>query len=340
MNDTRADTKLLWEITPRQATLGVIAITIIGSWLSTIANTATGGGAPVVFVGGSIMFTVLGLVYWRTNWRWAPAVIVTAFTLLMALGLPEPFVSQKLSLAVLMPSLLALMLLNEWWVIGTGLVVAAGIAIRAGGTGPFVGEPVTLLIYIIAIAIMVVIRLLTSTALAVAERNARHAEAARALAEDRARELEHANVLMETQLDQQKQLLDLVATLETPAVTLADGVLLATIVGHVDSRRAHAITARLLDDAHAGRARLVILDIAGVALVDTSVAQAILGTARALKLLGCAVALSGISAQVAVTMTHLGMRLDEITSVRSPQEALDKVLKDAPSGWQHSSLVR
>lgn len=115
---------------------------------------------------------------------------------------------------------------------------------------------------------------------------------------------------------------DLVASLETPSVNLASDVLLAPIVGQIDSRRAKALSARLLDEASRQRARLVILDVTGVPTVDTAVAQALLGVAQGLRLLGCQVALSGITLAVAITLTHEGVNLAGMATVRSPQEAL------------------
>ena len=118
------------------------------------------------------------------------------------------------------------------------------------------------------------------------------------------------------------RLLDLVATLETPAITLAEGVLFAPVVGHLDSRRSAALTARLLDAAHRQRADHVIIDIAGVSIVDSTVAQALIQTAQALRLLGCRVTLSGISSEVALTLTQQEIALSDIATVCSPQEAL------------------
>jgi anti-anti-sigma regulatory factor len=159
-----------------------------------------------------------------------------------------------------------------------------------------------------------------------AEASARVAAAAQARAEEKAAALELALDQVNTQLGQQSRLLDLVATLETPAVPLAEGVLLAPIVGHLDSRRAADLTSRLLQAAGEQRTRLLILDIAGVPVIDTGVAQALVRTAQALRLLGCDVTLSGISASVAMTLTQLGVELGEIATVRSPREALVREL--------------
>jgi rsbT co-antagonist protein RsbR len=66
----------------------------------------------------------------------------------------------------------------------------------------------------------------------------------------------------------------------------------------------------------------VIIDIAGVSIVDSTVAQALIQTAQALRLLGCRVTLSGISSEVALTLTQQEIALSDIATVRSPQEAL------------------
>ncbi len=79
---------------------------------------------------------------------------------------------------------------------------------------------------------------------------------------------------------------------------------------------------RLLEEASAQRARLVIIDIAGITIIDSAVARALLNTAQALRLLGCEITISGISANVALTLTQLDVGLEGVGTVRSPQEAL------------------
>jgi rsbT co-antagonist protein RsbR len=121
---------------------------------------------------------------------------------------------------------------------------------------------------------------------------------------------------------EQQRLLELVSTLEIPSVTIADGVLLAPLVGALDSRRAMALTDRLLHAVHTQRTRQVILDISGVPVLDETVAEALIGTARALQLLGCRVVLSGISAPMATELVAQGKTLEHLEVVRSPQDAL------------------
>jgi rsbT co-antagonist protein RsbR len=108
-----------------------------------------------------------------------------------------------------------------------------------------------------------------------------------------------------------------------PIVTIANNVLFAPVVGSLDTRRSQALTSRLLERVNGERARLVILDIAGVTTMDTGMAKALIDTAQAVRLLGCDIIISGIAASVATTITHLKIDLGNIRTARSPQEALE-----------------
>lgn len=158
-------------------------------------------------------------------------------------------------------------------------------------------------------------------ALDAAEANAQLAAAAQSRAEEQARDLAaQAEALQRAE----QQLHSLVATLETPTVAVAEGVLLAPLIGAIDSRRAQALTERLLREIAARRAHLVILDIAGVTVIDTAVAQTLLQVVRAVRLLGCRVVLTGVATAVALTLTHLGIDLGGVETARSPQEVLSR----------------
>jgi anti-anti-sigma regulatory factor len=159
----------------------------------------------------------------------------------------------------------------------------------------------------------------TEAALRAADANAERAEAAQLRAEAQAGDLESRTQALSAA---EERLRDLVETLETPAVALADGVLLAPIVGAIDSRRAQLLTERLLASIAGQRVRLLILDLAGVAMVDTAVTASLLQIAQAVRLLGCKVVLTGIAPAVAVTITSLGASLEGIETARSPQEVL------------------
>jgi len=117
----------------------------------------------------------------------------------------------------------------------------------------------------------------------------------------------------------QKQIIDtqqaFLRELSTPLVPLAAGVLAMPIVGSIDSARARQIIETLLSGIAAQRAHLALLDITGVRLVDTHVASALVQAARAAKLLGAQVVLTGINAEVASALVRLGAELSDIVTL-------------------------
>jgi rsbT co-antagonist protein RsbR len=316
------------KVTQRNVTMALLSFLTASTLLLLVSEYFTGVAASLIFSTsiGAVASGVLLFVYWR--WPdWAPTryLVVIMISLLIAFVTPEPYISDEASITLFIPPALALILTTPAWVIGSMMLVYLALLAQAGWQGVY-ANPVTLLISVIVLSGMVLGRLIADTSQHTAEVNARRAEEQKQLAEAQARELADANYLMSHQLDQQQELLDLVATLEAPAVPLAEGVLFAPMVGHIDARRAEAMTNRLLRDVSAQRARLIVLDISGVTVMDTSVAQALMNTIKAIRLLGCEVTLSGISAAVAITLIHLGISLDGITTARSPQEALTQYL--------------
>lgn len=283
---------------------------------------------------GTLLGAGLLFLYWR-GWEAARYLAVILLTLMIGLTTQEPYLTHQPTLTIFIPATAALLMTSSPWVIGSIVTTYAILLVRGGTQSPY-ANPVTILLVLMIVGGIVLARWLADKTQHALAEHARRAEAERDRAEQQSRELALANERMTTQIEQQNQLLDLVATLETPAVTLAEGVLFAPIVGHVDSRRAKMLTTRLLASAGDQRARMVILDIAGVTVMDTSVARALLNTARALRLLGCQVTISGISAEVAVSLIQQGIDLNEVRTARSPQEALGHYL-DASLGKPHSN---
>jgi anti-anti-sigma regulatory factor len=309
-------------MTQRQVALGLLSVMIAGSLALLLAQLAS-GGPPLYIIGAAVAAAAFGgllILFWR-GWPQARYLAIVIMTLLIAFLIQEPFLTQTATLSIFVPPVLALILAEPAWIAGCAAVLYLILLIRSGAQGIY-ADPTTVSLYLMSVAGMILARFVTDTAQRMVRQHAREAEAARQHAELQARELAEANQLMTQQLDQQQQLLELVTTLETPVVPLADGMLLAPIVGHIDTRRAQAITERLLATVSEQRTRLIVLDIAGVALMDTSVARSLLQTVQALRLLGCEVFLSGISASTAIALIHLGINLEEVRTVRSPQEAL------------------
>ncbi len=121
------------------------------------------------------------------------------------------------------------------------------------------------------------------------------------------------------QLDAQRRT---IRELGTPILPVHEGVLVMPLVGIIDSNRATQVMETLLEAISAHQADIVILDITGVPLVDTSVANYILQAARATRLIGARVVLVGIGAEIAQTMVHLGVDLSDIMTLANLQEGL------------------
>jgi rsbT co-antagonist protein RsbR len=110
--------------------------------------------------------------------------------------------------------------------------------------------------------------------------------------------------------------------LSTPLIPLTDKVMVMPLVGAIDSERAQQIMEVLLEGIALHRAEVVLLDISGVRVVDTQVADALLRAARAVKLLGAQVILTGISAEIAQTIVHLGADMSQISTQADLQAGL------------------
>lgn len=110
--------------------------------------------------------------------------------------------------------------------------------------------------------------------------------------------------------------------LSTPVIKMHDRLLLLPIVGTVDSLRAQQIMETVLVRVVEEQAKVIIIDIAGVPVVDTQVADHLLKTTSAVRLLGAQSVLTGISAQVARTMVELGV---EITTMHTRSRLSDGI---------------
>ncbi len=109
---------------------------------------------------------------------------------------------------------------------------------------------------------------------------------------------------------QQEDMLEL----STPVVMLWDGIVALPLIGTLDSARTQVVMETLLEAIVSTNSRVAIIDITGVATVDTLVAQHLLKTITAARLMGAECILSGIRPQIAQTIVHLGIDLQEITT--------------------------
>ncbi|HVJ52162.1 MAG TPA: STAS domain-containing protein [Aliidongia sp.] len=108
---------------------------------------------------------------------------------------------------------------------------------------------------------------------------------------------------------QQQELLEL----STPVVQLAEGILALPLIGTLDSARTQIVMESLLEQIVAAGAEIAIIDITGVPTVDTLVAQHLIKTVSAARLMGADCIISGIRPQIAQTIVHLGLDLDVVS---------------------------
>jgi anti-anti-sigma regulatory factor len=258
------------------------------------------------------------------GFRWTAQVAVCGM-LLITLGAlpPDPLQDNTYAFNLLTPVVLAAVLLPWYWSAGIFVVCYGAIAVLWGGQGPLFNPSVVILLCLQAGGIALA-SVVARAAQRKAEDNALSAQTALGESERQKVALADQAETLSLQNEEQRRLLDLVATLEVPIVALASGVLFAPVVGAFDSRRAQALTARLLQAVSDQRAQLVVLDIAGIATVDTAMARALIEAAQAVRLLGCDIIISGIAAATATTLTHLNIGLGNIKTARSPQEALEQ----------------
>lgn len=117
--------------------------------------------------------------------------------------------------------------------------------------------------------------------------------------------------------------------LSTPVLALRDQLLLLPIIGLIDSFRAQQITEHLLQAIRDYRARVVVLDITGVLTVDSMVANHLIKTAEAARLMGAQAMITGLSTEVAQTLVRIGVdlsRLNTLGDLHSGIEAADRIL--------------
>jgi rsbT co-antagonist protein RsbR len=122
---------------------------------------------------------------------------------------------------------------------------------------------------------------------------------------------------------QQQELLEL----STPVVKLWDGILALPIIGTLDSSRTQVVMENLLEMVVSTNSKFAIIDITGVPTVDTLVAQHLLKTITAARLMGAECIISGVRPQIAQTIVHLGINLEDVLTKAKLSDAFALALQ-------------
>jgi rsbT co-antagonist protein RsbR len=122
---------------------------------------------------------------------------------------------------------------------------------------------------------------------------------------------------------QQQDMLEL----STPVVKLFEEIIALPLIGTLDSARTQVVMENLLENIVSSSASIAILDITGVPTVDTQVAQHLLKTVAAARLMGADCIISGVRPQIAQTIVHLGVELQNVTTKATMADALKVALQ-------------
>ncbi len=275
----------------------------------------------------ALVFVLAHLGYIRSSAWLLLAVMLIAFSLTTP---AENIISGEIAIVLVLNVLVA------------GLVIGAAGALLIGllSLGELValsiitGIPWSVWTYSNALAIMLcvgLIWLIIRTQSRWADFASQQAAAARADQQElieREQSLVAANQQLGASNMQMERLLSLVRDLETPTIPLLNGVLLVPLVGSLDERRADRVAKTVLQAIGDQRTQVVIIDITGVTMVDTTMVQYIEQLAGSAQLLGAQCILAGISAAFAQAIVDLGASFTGVRTVARLQDALAMVLAE------------
>jgi rsbT co-antagonist protein RsbR len=112
--------------------------------------------------------------------------------------------------------------------------------------------------------------------------------------------------------------------LSTPVLQVRERLLILPIIGIIDPQRARQLTEQLLRGIRANRAKVVVIDVTGVAALDANVANHLVQTVDAARLLGATVIVSGLSPEIAQTLVNIGVDLARMTTVGDLQGGIEE----------------
>jgi rsbT co-antagonist protein RsbR len=336
--------------------LVIIAACLIGLPLG-LLTVAPGASQLLPLVSYPLLLVITGAALWRLRLgRFRPAVMLATSGLILAIGVALIGAglanSESILLTFAAPIAMAGLLLGR-----RGLVFAAGLSVAfvlltglleiyAPGMAGFAQPSQAAPLPIVATFILVIVVLcLFLDRFGLSLRDALLATQARE------RELEQLRAALETTVEERtgslqqalhdveqreaslaRALADLgdsqavIRELSAPVIPVLPGVLVAPLIGALDSSRAAVLTEQVLGAIEHEHARFVIFDITGVPLVDTQVAQVLLQTTMAVRLLGAQPLLVGMRPEVAQTLVGLGVDLAMIQTLPNLQEAVAALL--------------
>ena len=133
----------------------------------------------------------------------------------------------------------------------------------------------------------------------------------------------YASLSNQTLSSQTRSLMEM----STPVTQIWSGMLLLPVVGIIDSQRAQDIMTATLEKISVTQSKIFILDISGVGVVDTAVANHLIKVTKATKLMGCESIISGVSPAIAETMVELGIEVGHVRTTAKLMDALETAFR-------------
>ena len=121
-----------------------------------------------------------------------------------------------------------------------------------------------------------------------------------------------------------RQQQEAIRELSTPVLPVRERLLILPIIGLIDPQRARQLTEQLLRGIRTNRAKVVVIDITGVAAMDAAVANHLVQTVEASRLLGATVIVTGLSAEIAQTLVNIGVDLGKMNTVGDIQGGIEQ----------------
>ena len=126
--------------------------------------------------------------------------------------------------------------------------------------------------------------------------------------------------------------------MSTPVTALWEDILMLPVVGIIDSQRANDMMSSVLARVAETRAKVFIIDISGVSVVDTAVANHIIKITKATRLMGCSCILSGLSPSIAQTIVELGIDVGALQTTATLRDALEEAFRRVGIAVQRTGL--
>jgi rsbT co-antagonist protein RsbR len=117
---------------------------------------------------------------------------------------------------------------------------------------------------------------------------------------------------------------DALRKLSTPVLQVRERLLILPIIGILDSQRARQVTEQLLRGIRNNRAKVVVIDITGVPTIDSTVANHLVQTVEASRLMGASVIITGLSSEIAQTLVTIGVDLSKVNAVGDLQGGIEE----------------